>query len=150
MTQSNPVNEILAAKRREMEADLDRQIAELLEAVEELRRMKKVIAVRAPAPEQVASPEAESPAPAADEAPARPVNTGFRNLVKGVVRDHPKGIKPGELIKLLESRSDLVYNGKLTLANRVYSELYALKNKRTLSERNGRYTFNAEHTNGQT
>lgn len=79
-------------------------------------------------------------------------NTGFRDSVRIVLREHPKGLKPAEVIQLLGERGDLArYTGKIKPAERVYAELYALRRAEEITKRNGRYMYRPEETvNGQT
>ena len=79
-------------------------------------------------------------------------NTGFRDAVRGALRDAaPKGLKPAELIKVLEDRGELTrYAGKARPQDRVYSELYSLKKSKEISKRYGRYvatSVEATHAN---
>lgn len=79
-------------------------------------------------------------------------NTGFRDAVRGALRAAPKGLKPAELIKVLEEHGDLArYQGKVKPADRVYSELHALKKSKEISRRYGRYVITpGETTHAQT
>jgi hypothetical protein len=77
-------------------------------------------------------------------------NTGFREAVRDALRDAaPKGLKPAELIKVLTDRGDLArYTGKVKPQERVYSELYSLKNSKEITKRYGRYVIVVPATEG--
>lgn len=78
------------------------------------------------------------------------VNTGFRDAVRYALREAaPKGLKPGELIKVLQDRGDFSrYTGKGRPQDRVYSELHSLKNSKEITKRYGRYVITSvEATN---
>ena len=88
---------------------------------------------------------------AAIQVPAPPVNTGFRAAVRLALREHPRGLKPAELIQLLSDRGDLAKaTGKVKPAERVYAELYALRRGKEIVKRNGRYITTVEKGNADT
>jgi hypothetical protein len=93
------------------------------------------------------------PIESATNTPAPNTNTGFRNAVRGALRDAaPKGLKPAELIKVLTERGDLArYSGKSKPQDRVYSELHSLRSSKEISKRYGRYVIHpGEATNAVT
>jgi hypothetical protein len=73
-------------------------------------------------------------------------STGFRDALRKVLRDHPKGLRPAQVVQELRDRGDLArYTGKAKPQVRVHNELYELK--RTLKifrDRKGRYTLAPE------
>jgi hypothetical protein len=159
MSPPNVTNEIVAAQIRRLDEDLavlDKQLSGLTQRKEAILMMKKVlqplIAAKAhnPAAKAQKSSTVIQSGKAVTEAPSS-VNTGFRSAVRGVIREHPKGLKPAELIKVLGERGELAkYTGKIKASDRVYSELWALKKSGAISKRHGRYLSNAESINGQT
>jgi hypothetical protein len=100
----------------------------------------------APAPEVTtlqAVPITITPPTATLTATSTTTNTGFRSAVRNALRANPKGLKPAELIKALEDSGDLArYTGKVKPSDRVYSELYSLKQSKEISKRYGRYIIN--------
>jgi hypothetical protein len=80
-----------------------------------------------------------------------PTSTGFRDALRGVLRDHPKGLRPREVVKEMEARGEMArYTGKASPATRVANELYDLLNRKVLSRRGGRYSLNMERPNANT
>jgi hypothetical protein len=70
------------------------------------------------------------------------INTGFREAVRSVLKEHPKGLKPAEVIDVMKQRHDLAkYTSRVKFKDRVYSELYALKQSEQVSKRYGRYVI---------
>ena len=75
-------------------------------------------------------------------------NTGFREAVRTALREHPKGLKPAELIQLLGDRGHLdSYSTKVRASERVYSELHSLKKSKKITKKYGRYVVVVEATN---
>jgi hypothetical protein len=69
-------------------------------------------------------------------------NTGFREAVRSALKEYPKGLKPAEVIDVLKQRGDFAkYNGRVKFSDRVYSELYALKQSEQVTKRYGRYVI---------
>ena len=70
-------------------------------------------------------------------------STGFREAVRKVLRDYPKGLRPAEVLAELKKRGDLVkLTGKSKPASRVHNELYTMRKSGVLSRRGGRYAMN--------
>lgn len=150
MSQSSGSIDFAGRKLAEIDEELE---AVDLVAAELQGKRKTLVAMREallPLVSKTAAPTSpQRPAPAASAAP--PVNTGFRNAVRVALKEHPKGLKPAELIQLLSDRGDLAkYTGRVKPKDRVYAELYALKQSGELSKRYGRYVYiHTEATNGQ-
>jgi hypothetical protein len=70
-------------------------------------------------------------------------STGFREAVRKVLRDYPKGLRPAEVLEELKKRGELAkLTGKSKPASRVHNELYTMRKSGALSRRGGRYAMN--------
>jgi hypothetical protein len=77
-----------------------------------------------------------------------PNGTGFREAVRRVLRDHPKGLKPAEVVAELQKRGDLaLYMGKTKIGARIQNELYAMKRAGHVSRSYERYALTNKEVN---
>ena len=74
-------------------------------------------------------------------------NMGFRDLIRTVLREADRGLKPKEIAGLMLKRG-LQYTGKVDLSTRVSNDLRRLKESKKVKRLSGRYYNNAEANNG--
>jgi hypothetical protein len=75
--------------------------------------------------------------------------TGFREAVRKVLRDNPRGLRPAEVLAEMKRRGELAtYTGKTKLGARVQNELYAMKRSGSVSKQDDRYTLSAKEADG--
>ncbi len=155
---NNPpvATEMIAAQINAMDSELeqlDRQIAHYQARREAVVLMKKAL--------EPLIPKAGSSAPAGGSETVKPVpvpssvprtgNTGFREALRDVLRDNPKGLKPREVVQELEARGDLAkYTGTVEPSVRVHNELYSLRKRGSVLRRSGRYSLATENGNAVT
>ena|SRR5579871_6633403 len=144
--------EFAAIKLAEIDNDLgsvDHDMAELQNKKKALLAMREALLKLLPTGS--VPPFVTAKSAAASVSANSPVNTGFRNAVRLALKEHPKGLKPAQLIQLLDQRGDLAkYSGKVRPKDRVYNELYSLKQSKEVSKRYGRYVYiHSEGSNGQ-
>jgi hypothetical protein len=137
-------NPFVANKIAALDAEIagfERQVADLMTRKEVLVAMKNALLPLLQKKQLTAANGSGAP----------PVNTGFRAAVRLAIKEHPNGLKPGELIQLLSDRGDLSKTtGKVKPAERVYAELYALRKGKEIVKRNGRYITSVEKANADT
>jgi hypothetical protein len=74
--------------------------------------------------------------------PRRATSTGFRDAIRSALAENPRGLRPAEVYKVLESKGDLAkYTGKVPLPTRIHNELYALKKSKAVTRRSGKYAL---------
>jgi hypothetical protein len=74
--------------------------------------------------------------------------TGFRDAVRQVLRDNPKGLRPRQVLFELDRRGELArYTGKVKPSVRVHNELYLLRKSGEVLKRGGsKYAIRQEGT----
>jgi hypothetical protein len=158
MKDNSPVAlEVVTAQIAGMDAEIiriDQQVAQLLARREGVVLMRKTLAplVDANMTPGTGSLTLDNSGPstplvmvasAANGAAMGPTRTGFREAVRKVLREAPKGLRAAEVLQELAKRGELArYNGKARPATRVHNELYSLLKSHKLSRRGSRYFFN--------
>jgi hypothetical protein len=148
MAASQIATETVAAQIAGLDAEvtrIDEQIAALTARREGIVMMQEALRplVQQRAGAALTTVQANTPLPmvaATGDKTSTGTSTGFRAAVRNVLRDHPKGLKPAEVVLELGRRGDLTrYTGKVKPSVRIHNELYVLHKAGALARRNGKY-----------
>jgi hypothetical protein len=159
MTTSTIATDVVAAQIAGLDAEvvrIDEQIAVLKARREGIVMMKgalEPLLTNRPNAAQLALPVGDGQttplamiASSADQA-SPTSGTGFRDAVRKILRDFPKGLRPAEVVAELGRRGELVrYTGKAKPSVRVHNELYVLRKSGAITRKGHKYAINTVQT----